>query len=109
MRRESTVSIPDIDRDAAPLFEVPNMTGTPERNLLLAILERAVLDYVGNESEWLEDADNWIFSDEDDASDFSFTWVCHQLDLNSLKIRDKIRNMPKRGHRRIAPWYFMSA
>jgi hypothetical protein len=35
----------DLDRDFYNVFGAPNMTGSPERRLLLAILERAILDY----------------------------------------------------------------
>ena len=96
-----------IDHDAHPLFDVPNQTGTPERNLLLAILERAILDFVGNDEVEVESSSEWLFeSDEEQMLAFSFRWVCHHLDLDHRSVRDRIRSMPKRGSRKIAPWYF---
>jgi hypothetical protein len=93
----------DIDRDFQQVFGAPNMTGTPERRLLLAILERAILDFVGN-----EEAEDWLFNSPDAGirSQFSFQWLCEQLDLDHAKIAKKIRAMPRRGNRKIAPWYF---
>lgn len=109
--------LPEIDNDAFNLFEIPNLTGTPERRLLLAILERAVLDLVGNDEKEAQEAEDWLFgellSEETDiaqsrahhAAMFSFPWVCDQLDLDQARISTKIRNMPKRGKNRIAPWH----
>ena len=96
-----------IDTDAFNLFDSPNQTGTPERRLLLAMLERALLDYVGNDQREIDESEDWIFSDTAsmNASAFSFPWVCSELDLNIDDIRGKIRQMPRRGKSRIAPWY----
>jgi hypothetical protein len=98
-----------IDREYYQLMGLPNMTGTPERRLLLAILERAILDYVGNDEREFEQAEHWLFSEAGRASNdfFSFNWVCEQLDLDPTRIANKIRAMPRRGNRKVAPWYFM--
>ncbi len=98
---------PGIDMDAFHLFASPNLTGTPERNLLLAVLERAILDFVGNEPKERERARQWIFGDLDKPAEaFTFPWVCAQLDLNHFNVAGKIKAMPRRGRRRVAPWYF---
>lgn len=104
-------NVPLIDDDAATLFDTPNMTGTPERRLILAVLERAVLDYVGNDERETESAEAWLFGDLDNqaSGEFSFTWICRELDLDVQKIARKISEMPKRGSRRVAPWYFLKA
>ncbi len=102
---------PAIDDDAVALFDFPNQTGTPERRLLTAILERAILDFVGNDEREVDDAQEWIFSDLENpnAGEFSFPWLCRELDLDVKFIADKIKSMPKRGTHRIAPWYFSKA
>ena len=99
---------PAIDEDAFALFEEPNFTGTPERNLLMAILERAIRDYVGNSEQEANEAQTWLF-DKTDApqQEFSFVWICQQLDLIPEKISGIIEAMPKRGEHRTAPWYFL--
>lgn len=105
-----TQGLPEIDYDAYKLFDAPNMTGTPERRLLLAIVERAILDYVGNDEREAANAEAWLFDEDDDSdSNYSFAWVCQELDLNIFNIREKIRSMPKRGDSRIAPWYMTRA
>ncbi|RME57466.1 MAG: hypothetical protein D6780_08380 [Candidatus Dadabacteria bacterium] len=104
-----------LSGETGGLFDVPNLTGTPERNLLLAILERAALDYVGNDPqerqavvEWIEDyLKNKDKIDHNGAVPFTFVWVCKQLDLNPDNIARKILTMPKRGNRKVAPWYFL--
>ena len=102
-----------IDIDAYDFYGPLNQRGTPERNMLMALLERAILDYVGNEKKEIEQAGEWIFNDDDDneepLEEFSFNWVCQQLDLEPNKVAETIRLMPKRGNRRVAPWYFAKA
>jgi hypothetical protein len=98
----------DFDRDFYQVFGAPNMTGTPERRLLLAILERAILDYVGNDAREVQEAEEWLFGEVENSrkSQFSFGWLCEQLDLDANKIARHIKSMPRRGNRKIAPWYF---
>lgn len=97
------------DEDGFEIYGEPNLTGTPERNLLMAVLERAIRDYVGNSRHEVKEAEEWIFKQRMDLPyiEFSFAWVCHQLDLEPQRIADLIAAMPKRGERRTAPWYFM--
>jgi hypothetical protein len=111
-------SIPTIDGDGFNLIEVPNETGTPERRLLLAILERAILDFVGNEETEVAESEVWLFGDLDahyhfngelPKQMFSFSWICDQLDLDTASIARKIKAMPKRGNHRIAPWHLMKS
>ncbi|HMO02239.1 MAG TPA: hypothetical protein PKA79_04525 [Oligoflexia bacterium] len=94
--------------DSEGLIEAPNHTGTPERRLLLGILERALLDYVGNEEKEALEATEWLFAPDNEKNrrtPFTFGWICHQLDLDTADISEKIRKMPKRGSSKIAPWY----
>lgn len=105
-------AFPEIDGSANSLLDIPNPTGTPERRLILAILERAILDYVGNDTKEVLASQEWMFGDDDNDDDdddivpqFSFEWVCQQLDLDVEDIREKIKAMPKRGESRLAPWY----
>lgn len=99
---------PVMDDDALALFQEPNMTGTPERNLLMAILERAIRDFVGNSSQESREAEEWLFEDcKQPFPEFSFPWICQQLDLVPERISNLIEGMPKRGEHRTAPWYFM--
>ncbi len=99
--------LPAIDNDASDLIDYPQLTGTPERRLLLAILERAILDFVGNDLQEVHSAEAWLFDEEASISDrFSFPWICHELDLEEGHISGLIRKMPRRGKNRVAPWYF---
>jgi len=105
------IQLPVIDQDAFNLFDYPNLTGTPERNLLMAVLERAILDFVGNSEKELLEAEQWLFEEvgEPPYEIFSFGWVCNQLDLDANQIAETVERMPKRGHHRTAPWYFLRA
>lgn len=90
-------------------YEEPNFTGSPERRLILAVLERAMLDLAGNNRKEVEEAEAWIFDAplETPYPEFSFPWVCEQLDLDQETISEQIKAMPKRGDSRLAPWYLM--
>jgi hypothetical protein len=74
------------------------------------MLERAILDYVGNDAKERDEANNWLFdwseSDIDDPHEFSFPWVCDYLGLDPSRIAATVKVMPKRGENRVAPWYF---
>lgn len=108
MEQSAGSFFPGVDGEFEQVVGQPNMTGTPERRLLLAILERAILDFVGNDERELEQAEEWLFSNKNNGKveNFSFEWVCEQLDLDPKKISSKIRAMPRRGSRKVAPWYF---
>lgn len=108
MEEVVTGFLSDLDRDFYNVFGAPNMTGSPERRLLLAILERAILDYVGNDPREVQEAEEWLFNSPESGAkgQFSFTWLCEQLDLDHQRISKKIKAMPRRGNRKIAPWYF---
>ena len=95
------------DREGGGMYDRPNETGSPERNLLMAVLERAILDLVGNDLKESEEAERWIFGDIEDPSfdEFTFPWVCQELDLDCRRTAEMIRAIPKRGSSRIAPWY----
>lgn len=100
----------NFDVDVLEVFGGNTQRGTPERNLLMAVLERAILDFVGNDQKEASHAEEWLFGNE--AQDklqapFSFSWICQQLDLDETFISRTVKAMPKRGKRRVAPWYFM--
>jgi hypothetical protein len=102
---------PVVDPEASSLIDMPQLTGTPERRLVLAVLERAILDYVGNDPQEVTTAESWLFDDVTNLTpepygDFSFPWVCQQLDLDMFQVAAVIKRMPRRGKHRVAPWYF---
>jgi hypothetical protein len=67
---------------------------TPEIELLVATLDRAVLDYYGTNTNVGREAAEWIFSDElsDDAL-FSFCGICDYLAIEPGKVRQCINNL----------------
>ena len=66
-------------------------TATPERNLLVALLHRALLDYFGSRRIDKDDARVWLFEESDEREAFSFSWVCAQLDLDRQEILTRIK------------------
>lgn len=64
----------------------------PERKLLIAVLKRAILDYLGPDQIEEVDARKWIYSAGADAHspEFSFEWVCEQLSLDLEQVRYNI-------------------
>lgn len=63
----------------------------PERALIKAVLERAILDAV-NGDEGAVNAYDWItrWCDEDRAQPMSFVWICLHLDLDPGRTRDAV-------------------
>ena len=61
--------------------QVASRIDVPERDLLLATLERAVLDYYGNSEQNRDDAAQWLFEEEGEKA-FSFNWVCAHLGIH---------------------------
>ena len=97
-----------FEDDEFEIFGSGRDASTPERRLLAAMLERAILDYVGNDPREVAEAETWIFGElsESKLREFSFPWVCQHLDLQAQEIAKIIQEMPKRGSKKMAPWYF---
>ncbi|HMO16728.1 MAG TPA: hypothetical protein PKA63_02635 [Oligoflexia bacterium] len=70
---------------------------TPERELLIAILDRAVLDFCGREGDLHERAKEWIFGESDPDNAFSFEAICEHLGLVPSALRKRVLeiNIPK--------------
>jgi hypothetical protein len=110
-------SPPQLDSDSLSLIDNPHSVSSPERKLCLAVLERAILDFVGNDTKERLGAEEWLFDEADDSLKeevpcyeepvLSFQWVCETLGLEASKIRSIIYNMPRRGANKVAPWYTM--
>lgn len=77
-----------------PEFELPFSPIIPERRLLAAILQRAIMDL--GETAYVtfrevELSHEWVFSDELCHLPFSFHFVCEQLDLCVRSVREMVR------------------
>jgi hypothetical protein len=81
-------------------------TNESEKRLLLAMLERAVLDFIGNEESEAKSAEEWIFSEESSDTPFTFKWLCQELDIDCVRVAQFISKLTKRGKNRLAPWFF---
>lgn len=62
----------------------------PIRSLLSAILERALLDYMGTDPREADESLRWIFASYDNET-WSFNWICSELDCCPNRIRKEIR------------------
>ena len=66
----------------------------PERNLLAAVLARAICDAFGTahcERHVVRSARQWLFGRLNLKKPFSFAWVCMYLDLDPLSLQDCLR------------------
>lgn len=68
------------------------------RKLLVALLERAILDYVGSVHDQYLHAGEWINDVEADPLEdqWSFAWVCEQLNLQPDVMRAQIVSLPRK-------------
>jgi len=62
----------------------------PEKDLLIAVLDRAALDFHSSNKSLSDIAREWIFDHPHKDNTFSFNWVCNHLGLHSKLIRKKI-------------------
>ncbi len=65
-----------------------------ERNLLAAVLARAICDAFGTahcERHVVRSARQWLFGKLEPKEPFSFAWVCIHLDLDPLGLQDSLR------------------
>ena len=67
--------------------------GSPERELLSAVLRRAIQDFQCDNKKLSGEAAKWILcgSAGPKAEGFSFSWVCEQLEINSELLLKKIK------------------
>lgn len=65
----------------------------PERELLVATLDRAVLDYYGSNEEIREEAGEWLFGQLEATQIFSFNWICEHLGLEAKEVRSQIQQL----------------
>ena len=63
---------------------------SPERNLLVAVLRRALFDYCNGSSAERSAAEEWFLDDDSEAS-FSFQWICTQLSIEPASILQRLR------------------
>ncbi|MCC6219910.1 MAG: hypothetical protein IT291_01575 [Deltaproteobacteria bacterium] len=74
-----------------------NHSSTPERNLLVAMVQRALLDYFGTCFLEKKNATEWLFAEQEPTETenqvFSFSWICDQLDLEQEQVLSQISKM----------------
>lgn len=66
----------------------------PERNLLAAVLARAICDAFGTahcERHIVRSARQWLFGKLTPKKPFSFAWVALHLDLDPIALQDSLR------------------
>jgi hypothetical protein len=73
-----------------------NMPVKPERNLLSAVLARAICDAFGPahcERHVVRSARQWLFGKICISQSFSFGWVATNLDLDPLELQKNLRRL----------------
>ncbi len=66
----------------------------PERNLLAAVLARAICDAFGSaqcDRHVIRSARQWLFGKLTPARAFSFAWVAQHLDLDPIALQHTLR------------------
>ena len=83
-------------------------TRSPEKNLLIAALNRAVLDYLGNQKDVRDDAAAWLFSPAGIEEEFSFKWVCQHLEIDADTFKKglwSLRSENRKNNTKQKRWY----
>jgi hypothetical protein len=66
-----------------------------ERNLLAAVLARAICDAFGTaqcERHIVRNARQWLFGKLDPKEAFSFCWISNHLDIDAVALQNSLRN-----------------
>ena len=67
----------------------------PERNLLAAVLARAICDAFGSaqcDRHVVRSARQWLFGKLTPTRAFSFAWVAQHLDLDPVSLQQSLKN-----------------
>ena len=71
--------------------EIPGASGfVPEKRLLVAVLQRAVTDFVSGDGELKESARAWLMDNEFTDCPLTFSFICEALDLDCASLRRAI-------------------
>jgi hypothetical protein len=73
--------------------EIDDFSTEPERGLLAAVLGYAIHDSQSTNQIKAYDAKHWILWKG--SEEFSFLWICQQLDLNPEALKRHILSLPK--------------
>ncbi|MBL7661591.1 hypothetical protein JNK13_02450 [bacterium] len=82
--------------ELAQITEEYNQQLTPEKHLLVALLQRAILDLVSPHEEDRDEAKDWVLSTNSEDVPFSFKWTCSELGLNPTKVSTAIIDLDPR-------------
>lgn len=77
----------------------------PEHNLLIALLNRALLDYLGSGKEEHDLAAGWLYAEEDAEEAFSYRWVCAHLGIEPDFLLGGVEMMREESNGRVKRWY----
>jgi len=77
----------------------------PERNLLVAMLERALLDFFGNQELEKQEAEDWLFDNSSADDEFSFAWICDHLGLDQKLVLARLLVMRPTGQITAGHWW----
>lgn len=79
-------------------YEEPTSPVRSERNLLAAVLSRAICDAFGSakcEAHLIRAARVWLFAPLMPSKPFTFAWVARGLDLDARDLQDRLREYSK--------------
>ena len=93
---------------APELFSPPDDKLTPEKRLLLAVLEQAIRDVLDRDKPYGKQAARWFFEDwgGDYNLPFSLSWICRHLDVDMHLVQQRVQEFIEQGIPREMAWAF---
>ncbi len=81
-----------IDEDFDAAIGLEPGVGSPEHQLLVAILDRASRDYLGGQPREKTDASKWLFetAKRRTLAPFSFEWTCEHVAISPDQLRARL-------------------
>lgn len=86
-------------------FSAESSNSSPERRLLVAMLRRALFDFVGDNLADRRAAREWIFEGGRVSEHFSFEWICLHLDIDSGLVKERLSSMKPGSVKASAHWF----
>ena len=100
---QSGISIIDSD-----VYSGLDNCSSPEKRLLLAVLEQGIRDFLDKGKPHSNQAKWWLFDDKDADfhNPFTCAWICKELDIDINLLRERVLFFSENGVPQEIVWIF---
>ena len=101
-------SLPGITVLDSDLLPTLDPGASPEKRLLLAVLEQGIRDFLDKGKGYANQAKWWLFDDieADFQNPFTCAWICKELDIDIRSLRSRVEHFSENGVPKEMVWVF---